>query len=104
MSAINGHDPLAAAIEQAQQQQAAEQMLRQVLNQALNQPVLVTRVTGPSLLSFVTDENGNHVLLVAMPNGSRWDIPIDAQTAHRLADAISAGPPAAAAVVGESAA
>lgn len=78
---VNGHDPL----REAAAQREAAQMLHAVLTQALDRPARVTRVTGPHLVSVARDGDGNQVLLVAMLNGDRWDIPMDVAAARRVA-------------------
>jgi hypothetical protein len=79
MSAVDGSrtDPLRAAIEAANQQEAQENMLRQVLSQAFNQPMRVTQITGPSLIGMVDRQGGGKMLMVAQANGDRWDIPLE---------------------------
>lgn len=88
---VNGsrQDPLQAAIEQARQQEAQQQMLQQILQQAFHQPHRVVQITGPCMIGVVDNPTGGKLLMVAQPNGERWDVPINQALARSLMQSLA---------------
>ena len=77
-----------ALLQQIRAQATAEQMLKQMLDQTLRAPALSTRA-GANKVAIVEEPHpsgselvpATKVLLVALPNGERWEVPLspDAQ-------------------------
>lgn len=82
----NGDSPdLSALLKQAAQQQQATEMLRLALDNALRNPMLVKRAN-LNLTHLIREQDGTRLLLIALPNGERWDVPLSepaCRTLHR---------------------
>lgn len=66
---------LRLAAEQTQRHQRVQQLLQQTLNQ----PHTIHRAN--EAMVAVAQEDDHPILLVALPSGERWDVPLNAQAA-----------------------
>lgn len=89
---VNGHDPLAAAVEQARAHQEGQRALMAALQQALMSPAVVRRAQ-VSLVAAQDTPDGM-VLSVALPHGERWDVPLSRQARRSLARQLADAEPA----------
>lgn len=82
----NGHahsnQVVQRALQQAQAEQQAQAQLLAVLQHTINSPHTIKRAQ--LNLTGVVMEGHQAVLLVALPSGERWDIPVDPQAARQL--------------------
>jgi hypothetical protein len=86
---INGHDPIQAAIERANQEQQHQQMLGAVLQQTMLAPAVI-KTAATSLTGVADDGPTGRMIRVALPNGERWDIPLSPQAQEAVARALIA--------------
>lgn len=84
---INGHDPLAAALERANQEQQAAQMQALILQQAVNNPHTIERIN-VSAVGVAEDADGQF-LLIATPDGRRRDVKLSPETVRLLRRALA---------------
>lgn len=72
-SAANAHDPL----QRIAAQMKAQEQLEAVLQATLQNPHTIKRAN-LNLAALVPTGGGQHELIVALPSGERWDIPLSA--------------------------
>lgn len=70
-SAANAHDPL----QRIAAQMKAQEQLEAVLQATLQNPHTIKRAN-LNLAALVPTGGGQHELIVALPSGERWDIPL----------------------------
>jgi hypothetical protein len=75
-------DAVHQAIANAQRQQQAQEMMLQALQNTLQNPHTVKRALTNML--GVAQEGQQAVLLVALPSGERWEIPMSPQSARTI--------------------
>lgn len=80
-----------AALKAAEQQQQAQQQLAAILNHALQSPTVTRRAC--TCLPVLAWQDQTPVLMVALPSGERWEVPLTLQAAKGIAQAIIDGAP-----------
>lgn len=82
--AQNGHDPVEAMLAQAEAQRQQEQAITLILRNTLQQPAIAHQITGPNLPAIVRAGDDRKILMIAVANGERFDLPLDPPTLRRL--------------------
>lgn len=75
-------DAVQQAIANAQRQQQAQELMLQALQNTLENPHTTKRALTNMLA--VAQEGQQAVLLVALPTGERWEIPMSPQSARTI--------------------
>lgn len=72
------------AHEQHEAQQAAQRQLQQALQATLANPARIDRIN--MSMTGVAQEGGQKILMVALPSGTRIDVPLPPQVARVIAN------------------